>query len=110
MTSLKRREERLTSDHMRRLEFRANRSAVPPSLRVESDAVVDAIVEAVATFTNDAVTELGPRYEAVDSEALTELATSSRARNRDVEVSFEYQDCHVTVSSRGDIVAVAADQ
>ena len=35
VTALKRREERLTSDHMRRLEFRADESAVPPSLRLE---------------------------------------------------------------------------
>ncbi|MFU8868235.1 bacterio-opsin activator domain-containing protein [Natronococcus sp.] len=35
MTALKRREKRLTSDHVRRLEFRANESAVPPSLRIE---------------------------------------------------------------------------
>ena len=45
VTALKRREERLTSDHMRRLEFRADRSAVPPSLRVESDAVEERRIE-----------------------------------------------------------------
>ena len=76
----------------------------------DADAVVVAIVEAVATLTNESVTELPPLYETVDSEALTELVASSRARNRYVEVSFEYRGCHVTVSSRGDIVAVASDQ
>ncbi|MCL9814088.1 helix-turn-helix domain-containing protein [Natranaeroarchaeum aerophilus] len=35
ITELKRREERLSSQHMQRVEFRASRSAVPPSLRVE---------------------------------------------------------------------------
>lgn len=35
ITELKRREERLSSEHMQRVEFRADRSAVPPSLRVE---------------------------------------------------------------------------
>ncbi|MCU4926793.1 helix-turn-helix domain-containing protein [Halobacteria archaeon AArc-dxtr1] len=34
VTRVKRREERLLSDHMRRLEFRTDESAVPPSLRV----------------------------------------------------------------------------
>ena len=34
-TALKRREERLTSDQVRLLEFRTDQSAVPPSLRVE---------------------------------------------------------------------------
>lgn len=36
VTALKRREERLTSTDMRRLEYRADESAVPPSLRVNS--------------------------------------------------------------------------
>ncbi len=36
VTALKRREERLTSDHVRFMELRADQSAVPPSLRVES--------------------------------------------------------------------------
>ncbi|MCU4742657.1 bacterio-opsin activator domain-containing protein [Natronoglomus mannanivorans] len=47
VTALKRREERLTSDHVRRLEFRTDQSAVPPSLRVDCDDVridVDSIV------------------------------------------------------------------
>ncbi|AXR79687.1 bacterio-opsin activator domain-containing protein [Natrarchaeobaculum sulfurireducens] len=36
VTALKHREERLTSTDMRRLEYRADESAVPPSLRVDS--------------------------------------------------------------------------
>ncbi|WP_254769495.1 bacterio-opsin activator domain-containing protein [Salinilacihabitans rarus] len=47
VTGLKRREERLTSDHVRRLEFRTDRSAVPPSLRVtdgETRIEVDSVV------------------------------------------------------------------
>nr|WP_276203535.1 bacterio-opsin activator domain-containing protein [Haloprofundus marisrubri] len=35
VTGLKRREERLTTEHVRYLEFRADQSAVPPSLRVK---------------------------------------------------------------------------
>ncbi|WP_207586939.1 bacterio-opsin activator domain-containing protein [Halomontanus rarus] len=47
VTALKRREERLTSDHVRHLEFRTDQSAVPPSLRVEADDVrleVDSVI------------------------------------------------------------------
>lgn len=47
VTALKRREKQLTSDHVRRLEFRADGSAVPPSLRVEGGDTridVDSIV------------------------------------------------------------------
>ncbi|ELY64298.1 bacterio-opsin activator domain-containing protein [Natronococcus jeotgali] len=47
VTALKRREKQLTSDHVRRLEFWADESAVPPSLRVEGGDTridVDSIV------------------------------------------------------------------
>jgi PAS domain S-box-containing protein len=47
VTALKHREERLTSDHVRRLEFRAAKAAVPPSLRVEGTETridVDSVV------------------------------------------------------------------
>ena len=47
VTELKRREELLTSEHVRLLEFRANRSAVPPSLRVddgETRIEIDSVV------------------------------------------------------------------
>ena len=36
VTELKRREKRLTSDHVRLVEFRADESAVPPSFRIEN--------------------------------------------------------------------------
>ncbi|OVE84187.1 helix-turn-helix domain-containing protein [Natronolimnobius baerhuensis] len=41
VTALKQREDRLTSDHMRHLEFRVDQSAVPPSLRGAPDAIDD---------------------------------------------------------------------
>ncbi|WP_440763428.1 bacterio-opsin activator domain-containing protein [Natronorubrum sp. DTA7] len=47
VTALKRREKRLTSDHVRLLEYRADESAVPPSLRVddgETRIEIDSIV------------------------------------------------------------------
>ncbi|QFU82110.1 bacterio-opsin activator domain-containing protein [Natronorubrum aibiense] len=47
VTALKHREERLTSDHVRLLEFRTDQSAVPPSLRVEGGETrikVDSVV------------------------------------------------------------------
>ncbi|SIR94058.1 helix-turn-helix domain-containing protein [Natronorubrum thiooxidans] len=47
VTALKRREERLTSDHVRLVEFRTDQSAVPPSLRVDSGETrieVDSVV------------------------------------------------------------------
>ncbi|PCR91830.1 bacterio-opsin activator domain-containing protein [Natrinema ejinorense] len=47
VTALKRDEKRLTSDHVRLLEFRADESAVPPSLRVEDERTwidIDSVV------------------------------------------------------------------
>ncbi|MFA9427420.1 bacterio-opsin activator domain-containing protein [Natronorubrum sp. A-ect3] len=47
VTALKQREERLTSNHVRLLEFCTNRSAVPPTLRVNGDETrieVDSVV------------------------------------------------------------------
>ncbi|MBZ6494907.1 bacterio-opsin activator domain-containing protein [Natrinema longum] len=47
VTALKRGEKRLTSDHVRLLEFRADESAVPPSLRVEDEPTwidIDSVV------------------------------------------------------------------
>ena len=47
VTSLKRREKRLTSDHVRLLEFRADEAAVPPSLTVEDERTrieIDSVV------------------------------------------------------------------
>ncbi|ELY68712.1 helix-turn-helix domain-containing protein [Natrinema versiforme] len=47
VTPLKQRETRLTSDHVRLLEFRADESAVPPSLRVDDDRTwidIDSVV------------------------------------------------------------------
>ncbi|SER28281.1 bacterio-opsin activator domain-containing protein [Natrinema salaciae] len=47
VTPLKRREKRLTSDHVRLLEFRADEPAVPPSLRVdrgETQIEIDSVV------------------------------------------------------------------
>ncbi|MDF9744978.1 bacterio-opsin activator domain-containing protein [Natrinema salsiterrestre] len=47
VTSLKRREKRLTSDHVRLLEFRTDESAVPPSIRVddgETRIEIDSVV------------------------------------------------------------------
>lgn len=75
-----------------------------------SDSLVVAIVDSVATITGDGITELPPLYETVDTEALAELMAAARSREQHVEVAFVYQDCRVTVSSGGDIVAVATDR
>ncbi|WP_255169776.1 helix-turn-helix domain-containing protein [Natrononativus amylolyticus] len=49
-TELKRREEKLTSDHVRLLELRADRAAVPPSLRDSSDGEIRIDVTSIVTL------------------------------------------------------------
>jgi PAS domain S-box-containing protein len=65
VTALKRREKRLTSDHVRHLEFRAAESAVPPSLRVEGGEMhldIDSVVSLPgdATIQYMGTGDLGP--------------------------------------------------
>ncbi|WP_049919977.1 helix-turn-helix domain-containing protein [Halobiforma nitratireducens] len=56
VTGLKRREERLTSERTRRVEFRADESAVPPSLRVGAGRWrID--IESVVSLSGDATVQ-----------------------------------------------------
>ena len=75
---------------------------------VDADAVVVAIVSAVAAVTDNDVTAMPPLYGAVDAEALTRLVTSSH--EQPVEVTFPYLRCRVTVSSDGDVVVEPPDE
>ena len=68
----------------------------------DSDPLVVSIVEAVAAVTNRDPTAMAPLYDTVDPEALADLVTS--ARERPVDVAFDYEGCEVTVSSDGRIV------
>ncbi|SDQ91495.1 HalOD1 output domain-containing protein [Natronobacterium texcoconense] len=70
----------------------------------EPDAAVITVVETVASVTGQEPLEMPPLFESIDTEALDELVAASEARGKPVKVSFTYQDCLVTVSSRGDVV------
>lgn len=59
VTALKRREKRLTSDHVRRLEFRADGPAVPSSLRVEGGETRIEIDSVVSLSDETAVQYMG---------------------------------------------------
>lgn len=72
-----------------------------------ADAIVVAIVETVAAVTNREPTEMPPLFATVDSEALSTLVAS--AAESHLEVTFSYEGCRVTVSSRGDVVVEPAD-
>ncbi|AEH38881.1 HalOD1 output domain-containing protein [Halopiger xanaduensis] len=71
-----------------------------------SDSIVVAIVEAVATVTGEDPIDMPPLFDTINPEALNRLVAPSTPRDQHVEISFEYQDCQITVSSRGDTVVV----
>ncbi|MFA9427421.1 HalOD1 output domain-containing protein [Natronorubrum sp. A-ect3] len=64
--------------------------------------LVVTIVEAVGTVTNCDPVSMPPLFETINPEALTNLLISTR--ETDIEVTFEYEGCHVTASSHGSIV------
>ncbi|WP_290819452.1 bacterio-opsin activator domain-containing protein [Halovivax sp.] len=57
VTAMKRREERLTSDHVRLLEYRTDRAAVPPSLRAGGGGETRIDVESVIPLPNGTVVQ-----------------------------------------------------
>jgi len=65
-----------------------------------------AIVEAVSAAVNREPTAVGPLYEAVDSDALDALVSTS-GDGDSVAVSFVFAGCHVTVRGDGSIIVRA---
>lgn len=72
-----------------------------------ADAIVVTIVETVAAVTDHDPTEMPPLFAIVDSEALSTLVASAAGSH--LEVTFEYEGCHVAVSSAGDVVVEMSD-
>ena len=72
--------------------------------RLDSEPLSVAVVDAVATFTNESVTELEPLHYTINTDALERLfeprADGVRSGG---SVTFEYHDCLVTVSADGEI-------
>lgn len=84
----------------------------PPSTerRVWTDveSLAFEVVHAVAKATDTDPNELGPLYETIDPDALTDLLRTSDDDSRatsEITISFQYADCDVTVYSSGTIVA-----
>lgn len=73
-----------------------------PTLGTTADSVTVEIVNAVAEETDRSPKALPSLYDVVDPDALNALMTPTPNMTReasDVEVSFEFADCTVTVSS-----------
>lgn len=69
---------------------------------------VMAIVETVATVTNRKSEDLSPLFATIDPEALVDLVASNR--ETPVEVTFSYEGCRVTVSSRGTVAVESPEK
>ena len=72
--------------------------------RLDSEPLSVAVVDAVATFCNDDITELEPLHYTINADALERLfeprADGIRSGGA---VTFDYHDCVVTVTADGEI-------
>lgn len=72
--------------------------------RLDNEPLSVAVVDAVATFSNEDVTELEPLHYTINADALERLfeprADGLRSGG---SVTFEYNDCLVTVDADGEI-------
>ncbi len=66
----------------------------------DTGSVSVTVIEAVAVATGREPTSLHPLSEAADADALDALLAH---RDTECEVTFVYEGCAVTVSSRGDV-------
>lgn len=76
------------------------------TLGTTADSVTVQIVNAVAEETDRDPNALPSLYDVVDPDALNSLVTRTPNMTReagDVEVTFEFADCTVTVSSTGGV-------
>ncbi|MFB6195442.1 MAG: HalOD1 output domain-containing protein [Haloplanus sp.] len=77
----------------------------------ETETPVEAVVRAVASFTNTPVLELNPIYNVIDLEPLERLFDSAADGDGtpDLSVSFRFSDCLVTVTREAVHVQPSAD-
>ncbi|ELY57626.1 hypothetical protein C493_09101 [Natronolimnohabitans innermongolicus JCM 12255] len=72
--------------------------------RLDAEPLSVAVVNAVATFSDEPVTDLEPLHYTIDTDALERLfeprADGVRAGG---SVTFEYTECLITVSADGQI-------
>ena len=79
--------------------------------RLDDEPLSVAVATAVATFSGIDVTELEPLHYAINADALERLfeprADGLRSGG---SVTFEYNDCQVTVTAEGEITVESADR
>lgn len=68
----------------------------------ESDSALITLIEVVSEATDQKQEEMEPLHSVIDPDALAAILTNDH--ESDVQVSFHYQGCKITVSSSGEIV------
>ena len=68
----------------------------------DADPLYLTVVETVSAVNGREPTTMDPLYSVLDPDALEALLSSSRAG--DVQLSFTFEGCLVTLSSSGDVV------
>lgn len=63
-----------------------------------------AIVEAVSNVTGRQSNQLGPLYDVVDPDALKLLLSGFSPTPRDLELTFTFEGCRVTVHADGTLM------
>lgn len=68
----------------------------------DSNSLCLTIVETVSAVTGREPTDMAPLYSVIDPEALESLL--STARDSDIQLSFAFEGCTVSVSSSGEVI------
>jgi hypothetical protein len=68
----------------------------------DSASLCSTVVRTVSAATGQAPTAMAPLYSVFDPDALESLLAPTR--DRDVELSFTFEGCRVTVAGSGDVV------
>ena len=77
--------------------------------RLDDEPLSVAVADAVATYCNTGVTELEPLHYAINADALERLfEPRANGLRSGGAVTFEYNDCLVTVKSDGKITVGSA--
>ncbi|QCW02076.1 HalOD1 output domain-containing protein [Natrinema pallidum] len=72
--------------------------------RLDDEPLSVAVADAVATFRDEAVTELEPLHYSINADALERLfEPRADGLRSDGSVTFEYSNCLVTVTADGEI-------